>query len=241
MLEVLFKEWARNNPEQAAAVNSTAGTIAAALVKAAQQVYPYLEALCPEIMATRLRRRYEGGGDAIQVDEATRLAFLMMAHRIPYTGPDPRPDGIIGSIRDYEMLAYDALRDDSLSILIEASAASPVAYRAVQEVLRRLRGSSEEIPSKLQEWAYDVAVGDRELPAVGPGRSPFTNKVRDAAIVQTMETLVVCGLSATRNEATDTMSAADVVSVALGALGTELQAERINKMWTSRNKSQFRS
>ena len=143
----------------------------------------------------------------------------------------PRPDGIIGTIRDSEMLAYNALRNDSLSTLIEDSATNPVAYRAVQEVLRRLRATSEEIPSELQEWSYDVAVGDQGLPTTGPGRSPFTNQVRDAAIIETMEILTSCGLKATRNEASNPNSAADAVSVALRAHEVELQTESVSKIW----------
>ena len=234
MLDVLFKEWARNNPEQASAMNNTLGIVATTLAEAAQQLRPIIEVLCPELTAARFKKCYEETGVAIQIDEAARLAFLLLAHRIPYTGPDPRPDGIIGTIRDREMLASDALRNDSLSTLIEDSTTNPVAYRAVQEVLRHLRAASEEIPSELQEWSYDVAVGDRRLPPTGPGRNPFTNQVRDAAIIRIMEILISCGLKATRNEASKPISAADAVAKALGALGVELQTESVSKIWGSR-------
>ena len=123
MLNVLLQEWAKNNPEQARAVNSIVEGFFIALTEAGRKLYPILEVLVPEVAAARLKKRYEETGIAIQIDEATRLAFLIMALRIPYTGPDPRPDGIIGSIRDYEILAYGALHNDrlSLSTLIEDS------------------------------------------------------------------------------------------------------------------------
>ena len=235
ILDVLFEEWARNNPEQASAINIIVTTLA----EAAQQLYPIIEVLCPELTAARFKKHYEETGVAIRTDEAARLASLIMAHRIPYTGPDPRPDGIIGTIRDHEMLAYDALRNDSLSTLIEDSTTNPVAYSAVQEVLRRRRNASEEIPSELHEWSYDVAVGDRGLPTTGPGRNPFKNQVRDATIIRTMEILISCGLKATRNEASEPISAADAVSVGLRALGIELQTESVSKIWASRNKKPF--
>ena len=91
MLDVLFKEWARNNPEQASAITNTIGIIETALTEAAQQLLPIIEVLCPELTADRLKKRYEETGVAIQIDEAARLALLMLAHRIPYTGPDPKP------------------------------------------------------------------------------------------------------------------------------------------------------
>ena len=237
MLDVLFKEWARNNPEQASAMNKTIDTIATRLAEAAQQLRPIIEVLCPELIAARFKKCYEGTGVVIQIDEAARLAFLLLAHRIPYTGPDPRPDGIIGTIRDREMLASDALRNDTLSTLIEDSTTNPVAYRAVQEVLCHLLAASEEIPSELQEWSYAVAIGDRGFPTPGRGRNPFTNQVRDAAIIQTMEILISCGLKATRNEASKPISAADAVSVGLRALGVELQTESVSKIWRSRDRT----
>ena len=234
MLDVLFKAWARNNPEQASAMTNTIAIIETALTEAAQKLYPIIEALCPELTAARFKARYEKTGLSIRMDEAARLAFLMLAHRVPYDGPEPRPDGIIGTIRDHEMLAYGALRNNSLSTLIEDSTTNPVAYRAVQEVLSNLRRTSEEIPGQLSEWSYDVAVGTRGLPTTGRGRSPFKNQVRNDAIIQTMETLISCGLKATRNEASDPISAADAVTVALTALRIELQTESINKIWASR-------
>ena len=240
MLNVLLQEWARNNPEQARAVNSIVEGFFIALTEAGRKLYPILEELVPEVAAARLKKRYEETGIAIQIDEATRLAFLIMALRIPYTGPDPRPDGIIGSIRDYEILAYGALHNDrlSLSTLIEDSKTNPVAYRAVQEALRHLRDTGE-VPSELRQWAYDVAVEDRTVPTTGPGRSPFTNQVRDSTIIGTMEILISCGLRATRNDASEPISAADAVSKALTKLGIELQTESVSKIWTNRAKKPF--
>ena len=208
MLDVLFKEWARNNAEQASELTNTVGIIVTTLtgvgeqlrpiIEAAEELRPVIEVFCPELAAARFKKRYEETGVAIQTDEAAQLALLLLALRIPYTGPEPRPDGIIVTIRDFEMLAYDALRNDSLSTLIEDSITNPVAYRAVQEVLRNRRAASEEIPGELQQWSYDVAVSARGLPKTRPGRNPFTNQVRDDAIIRTMETLISCGLKATR-------------------------------------------
>ena len=235
MLDVLFKEWARNHPEQASELTNTVGIIVTTLTGVWEQLRPIIEVFCPELAAARFKKRYEETGVAIQTDEAAQLALLLLALRIPYTGPEPRPDGIIVTIRDFEMLAYNALRNDSLSTRIEDSIINPVAYRAVQEVLRNRRAASEEIPSELQQWSYEVAVSARGLPKTRSGRNPFTNQVRDDAIILTMETLISCGLKATRNEASDPISAADAVSVALRPLGVELQTDSVGKIWRSRD------
>ena len=246
MLDVLFKEWARNNPEQASAINIIVTKLAEAgqqiekigqkLEKAGQQLYPIIEVLYPELTAAKFKKRYDETGVTIQTDEAARLALLIMAHHIPYTGHDPRPDGIIGTIRDYEMLACHAMLNDSISTLIEDSTTNPVAYIAVQEVLRYRRDASEEIPSELHEWAYDVAVGDRPPPKIRRGRSRYENQVRNVTIIQTMGILISCGLKATRNEASEPISAADAVSKALSNLGIELKTDSVSKIWTGREK-----
>ena len=82
MLDVLFKEWARNNPEQASAITNTIGIIETMLNEAAQQLLPIIEVFRPELTATKFKKRYEETGVAIQIDEADRLALLMLAHRI---------------------------------------------------------------------------------------------------------------------------------------------------------------
>ena len=240
MLDVLFKEWARNNPDDASALNIIVTNLAEAgqkirqiLDKAEQQLYPIIEVLYPELTAAKFKKRYAETGVTIQTDEAARLALLIMAHHIPYTGHGPRPDG---TIRHYEMLACHAMLNDSISTLIEDSTTNPVAYIAVQEVLRYHLDASEEIPSELHEWAYDVAVGDRPPPKIRRGRSRYENQVRNVTIIETMEILISCGLKATRNEASEPISAADAVSKALSNLGIELKTDSVSKIWTGREK-----
>ena len=233
MFQGLYNEWARNNPEQARAVDNTL----AFLNKVGEELRPLLETVCPEIPAARFKKGYEETGDAIQMGEAIQLACQTMAFRLPYTGPEPNDeDASLRTIRAHEMLAIIALHHGHLAELIEDSETDTVAYDAAQQALRHLRESSEEIPHELHEWAYDVTTGLRTPPKTGPGRNPSTNRVRDATIIRTMEILVSCGLQPTRNEATEpAVSAADAVSAALKALGEDLETGSVAKIWTNRN------
>ena len=90
ILDLLFKEWGRNNPEQASAMTNAIGIIMATLTEAEQQLCPIIEVVWPELTAAKFKKRYEETEVAIQIDEAARLAFLILAHRIPYTGAEPR-------------------------------------------------------------------------------------------------------------------------------------------------------
>ena len=51
-----------------------------------------------------------------------------------------------------------------------------------------------------------------------------------------MGILISCGLKATRNEASEPISAADAVSKALSNLGIELKTDSVSKIWTGREK-----
>ena len=160
----------RDNPRKASALDhsirigiAALSDIAKALSGIAGQVLPFLGLLCPEILAEDLKRRYQETGRPIQFADAIQLALTLMALRVPYSGPEPRPDGIIGAIRDYEMIASYALRHNHIPELITASSSNPVAFSALQEALRWLREDGKDIPDDLREWSYDVAQGNSTM------------------------------------------------------------------------------
>ena len=165
--------------------------------------------------------QYKEEGVAIPFDESVRLAIGLMAFRIPYSGDRGTDEGNLTTMYDYEMRAIHALRDGGLRELIEGAQSSP------------LLETKEPIPSELVEWGLSVAAGNVTSPSLGPGRSPYTNQVRDALIAQTVQILVDCGLNATRNEVSTPESACDAVSEALNAHGVELSHAGIAKIWQS--------
>ena len=56
MLDVLFKEWARNNPEEASAITNTIGIIETMLNEAAQQLLPIIEGALPRTYNSQVQK-----------------------------------------------------------------------------------------------------------------------------------------------------------------------------------------
>lgn len=194
-----------------------------------------LEVLGADAQAAEFAKHYQESGSAIAYDDAVRLAFGLMVFRIPYTGDRQEPGGDIRTVRDHEMLAVWSDRAGKLESLVEESRSSALAFRALQRALQRARETDEPMPGALLEWALDVAVGAREYPRTGPGRSPHTNQVRDAVIVRAVRALVEAGLTATRNEASDPDSACDAVAQALQAHERTLGYAAVAKIWSKRD------
>ena len=206
-------QWVRNNPE------------------AFRKLVAIFEILASDGTAAGWRKRYEEEAVAITFDQAARLAIGLIAFRLPYGGTRGSDEGNLNTIYDYEMKAILALRDNRLQELIEGAQSSPLDFRALEEALSYLLGTQEPIPNELIEWGLAVAARKTTSPSAGPGRSPYRNQVRDELIVQTVQALVYCGLTATRNEASAPESACDAVSEVLNARGVKLSYTGVAKIW----------
>ena len=205
--------WVRNNPE---VVQNLVGTS---------------ELLAADRQAAWWHDQYDKDGNAIPFERSVRLAFCLMALRIPYVGDRDADESYLTQLYDVEMRAIYALREGRLKELIEGAQSSPLDFRTLQEALFHLMQTDEPIPSELHEWALPVAAGIAKCPSVGPGRSRYTNLVRNELITKTVHILVDCGLSATRNEVSDPKSACDAVSKALNAHGVASGYAAVAKLW----------
>ena len=210
-----LEEWGRSNPE------------------AVQNLVGMWDLFSAEGQAAWWRDRYAKDDMAIPFQRAVRLAFFLMAFRIPYVGDRDPDNWDLTQLNDVEMRAINKLREGRLLELIEGAQSSPLDFRTLQAVMSYLLETGKPIPSELNEWALPVAAGIMECPRGKPGRSPYTNVVRNELITKTVQTLVGCGLSATRNEISDPESACDAVSEALNAHGVELSFESVAKIWGS--------
>ncbi|MYD36269.1 MAG: hypothetical protein F4X20_04490 [Dehalococcoidia bacterium] len=208
-------QWMRNNPE------------------ALRKLVVILRILASDSIASEWHKRREKEGVTIPFDESVGLAIGLMTFRIPYSGTRRADEGNLATMYDYEMRAVDALRTDRFEELIEGAQSSPVDFRALREVLSHLLETHEPVPDELVQWSLSVAAGRVTSPSTGPGRSRYKNQHRDELIAQTVQTLVDCGLKATRNEASAPESACDAVSTALNAHGVELSYAGVAKIWQS--------
>ena len=206
------------------------------LTEIVRDFWSVLEVLGADARAAAFAEQYREDGTAITYDDAVRLAFGLIAFRLPHTGGHRELDEAdIRAVRDFEMLAVWSERSGELESLVEQSRSSPLAFRALRGAFRRIRETGEPMPRALSEWAYDVAAGARECPQAGPGRNPYANQVRDAVIVRAVGALVDAGLTATRNEASQPLSACDAVAQALEAHGEALSYSAVAKIWSKRD------
>ena len=252
----LIEEWQASNPELARDVGLMVAQASMALRRIAealtQVVSPIirgverwicqnpdkfqlmifsLEILASERLAADWRKRYEEECVIIPFDRAVRLAFGLMAFNVPYRGDQDSDERNINQMYDYELRAYQALHDSRLQELVEGARSSPLDVKALKEALRHLQEVQDPIPEELSEWAVSVVGGTLVDPKPQAGRSPYTNVVRNELIANTVEKLVDCGLTATRNEASPPKSACDAVSYALKAHGENLSYSGVVKVW----------
>ena len=194
-----------------------------------------LEMLAADGLVEAWRRRYEEDGTTIPFNQAVRLAVGLMLFRVPYEGDRGSDEADLHTFYDYELRAMGALRDDRLRDLIEAAQSSSLDAKAAKMAFRYLRRGGDPIPDELREWVYDCFDGSRTLPEPRVGRNPHGNEVRNQLIIRTVDSLVSCGLTATRNEASPPESACDAVSEALHIHGVELSYAGVAKVWQYRD------
>ena len=254
----LVKEWGDENPDLAQDLAETVTQISTVVNEAARQLgiifgevttaakergrdnpeaveslKTIWNILSADGQAAWWRSRYETEGLPIPFDQAVQVAFFLMAIRIPYVGKRSPDERDLTQLYNFEMSASYALQERRIRELIERAKTSRLDFRTVQAALAFLLESNKPIPTELIDWALQVAAGNIKPPRARPGRNADTNVVRDELIAKTLETLVDCGLTASRNDASEPQSACDAISKALSAHGFTLSHTAIQKIWLS--------
>ena len=143
-------QWARKHPHEAQGLEHAVGQLRSVLMAAAREVAPVLEILAADGLASGLKQRYREDGIAVDRARAARLAFGLMAFRLPYTAKDQPADGGIAAMRDHELLAARALMDESLlPALVDDSHSNPIAFQSLQGAVRQLHHSRTPMPDVL--------------------------------------------------------------------------------------------
>ena len=123
-----------------------------------------------------------------------------------------------------------ALDESFVERCIEKAASSRPNYdalRASAAVLLRAR----RLDGALYDWAADVLEEpDSRRPSGRPGPQPWTKKLRDKAIIATIERLEAEGMTVTRNEGSAPKSACDAVAEAL----PRMSYDGVVKIWGKR-------
>ena len=160
--------------------------------------------------AMYLERHYKDQRRAITYDEGIKLATNLTRSERPYERrPGFRQEDGLRLLYDYQLLAEQARKSDTVTALVERSKTEKLAWDALQQCIQWRRQNKEPVTGALLEWALDVADGTRERPRRGRDQ---TTTVRDALIAKTVKTLVACGMRKTRNDSSPPESACDVVA-----------------------------
>ena len=190
---------------------------------------PLAEVVLADEHANEHKRRFQAEGVAVPFEVAVRLAFCLMVLEIPYRPAkqgEGRPEDTLPYIYDYEILAVNSQFNKSIPELVEASESNPVAWEALQSVVKSLRQKGQPAGALL-EWALGAADGTRMRPT-GKRQNTY---VRNLVIVKTVRDLVGCGLTARRNDGADPKSACDAVSQALKAHGEQMEYSGVETVW----------
>ena len=215
---ISFEKWWHEYPEEVAEVNRT--------------LSPVNEVLLADRHTNEHKRRFQAEGVAVPFDAAIRLAFYLMALRLPY-GPAQKGEQRSADTRpyiyDYEILGERSRLDNCIPELVEASESNLVAWEALQALVKSQRQKGQPAGALL-EWALDAADGTR-VRSTGKRQNTYA---RNLLIVKTVHDLVGCGLSARRNDGADPKSACDAVSQALKVHGVQMEYSGVETVWRRR-------
>lgn len=142
----------------------------------------------------------------------------------------------------------ESLRATPANAEPEAEVVSQVIDRAVGETwvwdaLREIAGTrllrGQPLGDALRRWAGEVLRGDRTPPRK-PRGAPATTRERNHLIVKALKTLQdECGLTLTRNDASEVVSACDVVVEVLAEYGVSLSYKRVAEIWFKQPKGGY--
>ena len=152
---------------------------------------------------------------------------------------------------DPELFGDDWTEDEIVGWLEQLSADTEPDAEAVSRVIARAGGDKwiwdnlqkiaggklihgKPLGDALRRWAGEVLRGDRTPPRKSPGARPTTNE-RNHLIVKALKILRdEYGLTVTRNDASETVSACDVVVEVLAEYEVTLSCKRVAEIWSEK-------
>ena len=148
-------------------------------------------------------------------------------------GDDWTEDEIVGWLEQIWGAPADAEPDaEAVSRVIDRAVGDRWVWDNLQEIAggRLLHG--QPLGDALRRWAGEVLRGDRTPPRKSPGAPPTTT-ARNHLIVKALKILRdECDLTLTRNDASEVVSACDVVVAVLAEYEVSLSYKRVAEIWS---------
>ena len=140
--------------------------------------------------AMYLERHYKDQRRAITYDEGIKLATNLTRSERPYERrPGFRQEDGLRLLYDYQLLAEQARKSDTVTALVERSKTEKLAWDALQQCIQWRRQNKEPVTGALLEWALDVADGTWACPTWRSGIRKTTT-MTNALIARTVKTRV---------------------------------------------------
>jgi len=119
-------------------------------------------------------------------------------------------------------------RVDTMITLAEAGWHN--AHEAVCNGADSMIMNNEPMPDRLRAYIIGLAREGKPRPSK-PGKNAFDNFGRNICIVVAIKRLVEMGLSATRNEASESPSACSIVAEVYARFGVHMSERAVEKVW----------
>ena len=142
-------------------------------------------------------------------------------------------DAIVGCLLLLRATAADAEPDaEAVSSVIDRADGDRWVWDSLQEFAGSRLLRRQPLGNALRRWAGEVLRGDRTPPRK-PRGAPATTTARNHLIVKALKILRdECGLTLTRNDASEAVSACDVVVAVLAEYGLHLSYKRVAEIWS---------
>ena len=147
-------------------------------------------------------------------------------------GDDWAEDEIVGCLLLLRATPADVEPDaEAVSRVIDRAVGDRWVWDSLREIVGGRLLHRQRLGDALRRWAGEVLCGDRTPPRK-PRGAPATTTERNHLIVKALEILRdECGLTLTRNDASDVVSACDVVVEVLAEYNVALSYKRVAEIW----------
>lgn len=142
--------------------------------------------------------------------------------------------GLNAKLTDVLVIPYPPT-DDQVALYVRESESSMLAWEGCIQFVERYISNSRPIPKPLAKFVI-TGLRDSKSRPTRRGRSKYTNMQRNFLLIRSIRLALEADpeMNPTRNEASTTTSACDLVADCLKELGVYIEYTTVAKVWNNR-------